>query len=51
MLLTNGNYKSIFTQRIEKYGSIEPVIDTNTIAMKLENPKKPFEKRTQQFAK
>lgn len=51
MLLTNGNYKSIFTQRIEKYGSVEPVIDTSSIAMKIENPKKPVEKRTQQFAK
>jgi hypothetical protein len=55
MLLTQGNYKSIFKERIEKYGTVEPaVLDKKTIAMKTENPARKqneVKNRTRQYAK
>ena len=47
MLLSQGNFKSVFKKRIEKYGSIEPVLEQTKIDMKIENAKKPHENRTQ----
>ena len=36
MLLTQGNYKKIMKNRMDKYGSIEPVIEN--LAMNISSP-------------
>jgi hypothetical protein len=48
MLLTQGNYKSILKHRIEKYGSIEPVMEEKAIAMKITSPNGQSEKLIKQ---